>query len=122
MFQIINQILSISVNQKDGFVAISANMPESEYAAYAAINARNILQKIIINNKIKSAKQKHNQVILLTGGHSEILTTELDNNDIEIKIPSESIIATETEVVVEESVVSTSDDDGSSNFGGVNKM
>ena len=33
----------------------------------------------------------------------------------EIKIPSESIIATETEVVVEESVVSTSDDDGSSN-------
>ena len=38
-------------------MTISANMPESEYAAYAAINARNILQKIIINNKIKSAKQ-----------------------------------------------------------------
>ena len=52
-----NKIFSISVNQKDGFVTISANMPESEYAAYAAINARNILQKIIINNKIKSAKQ-----------------------------------------------------------------
>ena len=52
-----NKIFSISVNQKDGFVTISANMPESEYAAYAAINARNILQKIIINNKIKRAKQ-----------------------------------------------------------------
>ena len=57
LFNIINDILTISVNQKDGFVTISANMPESEYAAYTAINARNILQKIIINNKIKSAKQ-----------------------------------------------------------------
>ena len=53
-----NKIFTISVNNKDGFVTISANMPESEYAAYVAINARNILQKIIINNKIKSAKQK----------------------------------------------------------------
>ena len=52
-----NKIFAISVNQKDRFVTISANMPESEYAAYAAINARNILQKIIINNKIKGAKQ-----------------------------------------------------------------
>jgi LPS O-antigen subunit length determinant protein (WzzB/FepE family) len=51
------KIFSISVNEKDGFVTISANMPESEYAAYAAINARNILQKIIINTKIKGAKQ-----------------------------------------------------------------
>ena len=57
LFKIINEILTISVNQKDGFVTISANMPETEYAAYTAINARNILQKIIINNKIKSAKQ-----------------------------------------------------------------
>ncbi len=57
LFEIIKEILTISVDQKDGFVTISANMPESEYAAYAAINARNILQKIIINNKIKSAKQ-----------------------------------------------------------------
>ena len=57
LFNIINDILTVSVNQKDGFVTISANMPESEYAAYTAINARNILQKIIINNKIKSAKQ-----------------------------------------------------------------
>ena len=57
LFEILKGILSISVNQKDGFVTISANMPETEYAAYTAINARNILQKIIINNKIKSAKQ-----------------------------------------------------------------
>ena len=55
-----NKIISISFNQKDGFVTISANMPESEYATYSAINARNILQKIIVNNKIKSAKQNLN--------------------------------------------------------------
>ena len=57
LFEIINEILTISVNKTDGFITISANMPETEYAAYTAINARNILQKIIINNKIKSAKQ-----------------------------------------------------------------
>ena len=54
LFDIINEILTININQKDRFVTISTNMPESEYAAYAAINARNILQKIIINNKIKN--------------------------------------------------------------------
>ncbi|MAR25824.1 MAG: hypothetical protein CMC50_00110 [Flavobacteriaceae bacterium] len=57
LFKQIKEILTISVNQKDGFITISANMPEAEYAAYGAINARNILQKIIINNKVKSAKQ-----------------------------------------------------------------
>ena len=58
LFNIINDVISISVNQKDGFVTISANMPESEYAANTCINAREILQETIINNKIKSAKQK----------------------------------------------------------------
>ena len=58
LFNILNDIISISVNQKDGFVTISANMPESEYAANTCINAREILQKTVINNKIKSAKQK----------------------------------------------------------------
>ena len=32
-------------------------MPESEYAANTCINAREILQETVINNKIKSAKQ-----------------------------------------------------------------
>ena len=58
LFNILNEIISISVNQKDGFITISANMPESEFAANICINAREILQKIVINNKIKSAKQK----------------------------------------------------------------
>ena len=58
LFNVIDDIISISVNQKDGFVTISANMPNSEYAANTCINAREILQKTVINNKIKSAKQK----------------------------------------------------------------
>ena len=58
LFDILNEIISISVNQKDGFITISANMPESEFAANTCINAREILQEIVISNKIKSAKQK----------------------------------------------------------------
>ena len=58
LFKIIDNVVSISVNQKDGFITISANMPDSEYAANTCINAREILQKTVINNKIKSAKQK----------------------------------------------------------------
>ena len=58
LFNIIDEVISISVNQEDGFVTISANMPNSEYAANTCINAREILQETVINNKIKSAKQK----------------------------------------------------------------
>ena len=58
LFSVINDVISISVNQKDGFVTISAVMPDSEYAANTCINAREILQETVINNKIKSAKQK----------------------------------------------------------------
>ncbi len=58
LFNLISDIISISVNQKDAFVTISAKMPNSEYAANVCINAREILQETVINNRIKSAKQK----------------------------------------------------------------
>tara|TARA_X000000368_G_scaffold264141_1_gene209146 strand:- start:256 stop:1251 length:996 start_codon:yes stop_codon:yes gene_type:complete len=80
LFNIINNILNISVNQKDGFVTISANMPESEYAAYSAINARNILQKIIINNKIKSAKQN------LKFSEYQLKSKRIEFNEIQNKL------------------------------------
>ena len=57
LFKLLGEIILISVNEKDGFVSISANMPTSEYAANTCFNARKILQNIIINNKIKSAKE-----------------------------------------------------------------
>ena len=80
LFKIINNILNISVNQKDGFVTISANMPESEYAAYSAINARNILQKIIITNKIKSAKQN------LKFSEKQLKSKRIEFNEIQNKL------------------------------------
>ena len=57
LFNVIDDVISINVNRQDGFVTILANMPESEYAANTCINAREILQETVINNKIKSAKQ-----------------------------------------------------------------
>tara|TARA_B100001564_G_C20595590_1_gene650044 strand:+ start:144 stop:1139 length:996 start_codon:yes stop_codon:yes gene_type:complete len=80
LFDIINEILTININQKDRFVTISTNMPESEYAAYAAINARNILQKIIINNKIKSAKQN------LKFSEEQLKSKRIEFNDIQNKL------------------------------------
>ena len=61
LFEILEKkIISISVNERDGFVSISANMPTSEYAANTCINARKILQTIVINTKIKRAKENLN--------------------------------------------------------------
>ena len=37
LFNILNDIILISVNEKDRFVSISANMPTSEYAANTCI-------------------------------------------------------------------------------------
>ena len=60
LFEILNDIILISVNEKDRFVSISANMPTSEYAANTCISARKILQTIVINTKIKRAKENLN--------------------------------------------------------------
>ena len=57
LFKILKNIILISVNEKDRFISISANMPTSEYALSTCISARNILQNIIIDSKIKSAKE-----------------------------------------------------------------
>lgn len=56
-FNMISKIISINVNQKDGFVTITATMPVAEYAAILAKSSRDILQKIIIENKIETARQ-----------------------------------------------------------------
>ena len=56
-FEIINEIISVNVNQKDGFISLSATLPVAEYSAILAKKAKEILQEIIINNKIESANQ-----------------------------------------------------------------
>ena len=60
LFELLEDIVLISVNKKDMFVSIYANMPTSEYAANTCINAREILQNIIIDTKIKNAKENLN--------------------------------------------------------------
>lgn len=59
-FKILNDIISINVNQKDGFVTINSTMPVAEYSAIIANKAKEILQKIIIENKIETARQNLN--------------------------------------------------------------
>ena len=56
-FDILNKILVIDVNHKDGFVVISATMPIAEYSTVVTNKAKEILQNIIIENKIESARQ-----------------------------------------------------------------
>ena len=56
-FKIIDEIISVNVNQKDGFISLSATLPVAEYSAILAKKAKEILQEIIINNRIESANQ-----------------------------------------------------------------
>ena len=56
-FNIINEIISVNVNQKDGFITLSSTLPVAEYSAILTKKAKEILQEIIINNKIESANQ-----------------------------------------------------------------
>tara|TARA_X000000950_G_scaffold227085_1_gene274109 strand:- start:35917 stop:36921 length:1005 start_codon:yes stop_codon:yes gene_type:complete len=59
-FEIISEIISITVNEKEGFVIIESLMPIAEYSAIIANYSREILQKIIIENKIETARQNLN--------------------------------------------------------------
>ena len=59
-FKIISKIISIDVNTKDGYINITTNMSNGKYAAIVANKSKDILQNIIIENKIESAKQTLN--------------------------------------------------------------
>ena len=56
-FKILNTILNVSVNQKDGFILITSEMSNAEYSAKVAKFSREILQNIIIENKVETARQ-----------------------------------------------------------------
>ena len=56
-FNIIDEIISIDVNQIDGFIKLTSTLPVAEYSTILANKAKKILQEIIINNKIESANQ-----------------------------------------------------------------
>ncbi len=59
-FKILSNLISINVNQQDGFVTITSTMPIAEYSATLAKVSREILQSIIIENKIETARQNLN--------------------------------------------------------------
>ena len=56
-FRILTEILNVSVNQIDGFISIGCTMPNAEYSAKIAKFSRELLQNIIIENKIETARQ-----------------------------------------------------------------
>ena len=56
-FKILTEILNVSVNLKDGFISISCEMPSAKYSAKVAKFSRELLQNIIIENKIETARQ-----------------------------------------------------------------
>ena len=60
IFEIISNMIIVSVNENDGFISISSEMPNAEYSAVIVRNAKNILQDIIIENRIESARQTLN--------------------------------------------------------------
>ena len=57
-FEILSDdVLKVEVNQNDGFVSINAELPVAEYSAIVAKFSRELLQNIIIENKIETARQ-----------------------------------------------------------------
>lgn len=79
-FQILNEIISISVNQKDRFITISSTMPVAEYSAIVAKMSREILQNIIIENKIETARQN------LKFSEKQLTEKKLEFDDIQSKL------------------------------------
>ena len=57
IFELLSKLISISVNTESGYITISSLMPRPNHASIIANNSREILQNIIIENKIESAKQ-----------------------------------------------------------------
>ena len=57
LFNNLGSILSLNVNAKDGFVSLSAQMGDPIICALVAKEAQKILQKSVINYKIKSASE-----------------------------------------------------------------
>ncbi len=57
IFKILTEIINVSVNLKDGFISINCEMSNAEYSAKTAKFSRELLQNIIIENKIETARQ-----------------------------------------------------------------
>lgn len=60
MIEKLNSQLHININEKLGIVELSATMPERLQAAQMVLSAQNILQRKVINHKLKKAEEDLN--------------------------------------------------------------
>ena len=57
MIKRIKKQVHVNVDEKQGFVSLSATMPEPLQAAQVVLNAQNILQRKVINHKLKKIEE-----------------------------------------------------------------
>tara|TARA_Y100000991_G_scaffold171688_1_gene133460 strand:- start:2881 stop:3999 length:1119 start_codon:yes stop_codon:yes gene_type:complete len=57
MMKLLQKQLRVNIDEKQGFVSISASMPEGLQAAQMVLSAQNILQRKVINHKLKKAEE-----------------------------------------------------------------
>lgn len=57
MMKLLQEQLRVNVDEKQGFVSISASMPEGIQAAQMVSSAQNILQRKVIDHKLKKAEE-----------------------------------------------------------------
>ena len=58
MMKLLQKQLRVNVDEKQGFVSISAIMPEGLQAAQMVLSAQNILQRKVIDHKLKKAQRR----------------------------------------------------------------
>jgi len=57
MMRLLQEQVRVNVDEKQGFVGISASMPEGLQAAQMVLSAQNILQRKVINHRLKKAEE-----------------------------------------------------------------
>ena len=57
MMKLLQEKVQVNVDEKQGFVTISASMPNGLQAAQMVLSAQNILQRKVINHKLKKAEE-----------------------------------------------------------------
>jgi len=80
LFKTLDGLLSLSVNKKEGFVTLSVSMSGASEAAYTVNAAQEILQKTVIDYKIKSAKE------LLSFNKRELALKKIEFDSLQNKL------------------------------------
>ena len=57
MIEKLKEQVRVTIDEKQGFVKLSATMPDGLQAAQMVLNAQNILQRKVINHKLKKAEE-----------------------------------------------------------------